>query len=832
MQQKPTTPAMGTICRQSTPVNRISKRQCAGGTTTIAVLSAIIIITAGLAGLTRQLYVRNLVKDTLASASAIQDHSADIQAAALQCRRYEKDYFLNIADPPDRNDYLVKWNSAWDSLSHHLELIESNWAHDTHLTVADFEKYKQDIENYKRVFLEITTGVESGEITSAAEANRVIAPFKGYARRIIVESDDISERAEQVIDEEYATLDDKLRQSIAATVFLMIAPAGLIIIGQLIFNRQMTVVQAELREQNNALVKQEAETRKLAMVASHTDSAVVICDANQRIEWVNQSFTRITEQPFDDVVNKKVDRAFAFTEDSQTKIKLVHEHLDSGKPMQIEVAGQAPSGRNYWLAADVQPVRDDTGQVVNYIAVQRDVTRQKIAEQKLRHAARTDQLTSLSNRREIHERIGLAIDRCKNESGRRFALLFLDFDRFKVINDSLGHDVGDMLLVEIANRLRSYITANAGAEPWSAARLGGDEFVLLMEGVWSEQEIMRHANTLLESLSESYQLAGNEIRSTASIGIVFGDEQYDHAEDIIRDADTAMYRAKASGKARVVPFDRDMLNAVQARQRLETDLHLATERNELALEYQPIISLETGEVKGFEALVRWDHPRLGRIMPEEFIYIAEESGLIHELGQWVIQHACEQIAAWHTEYPESDWTMGINMSLNQLNKPGIVKKVSEMIQSAGAKPQWIRLEISESSLMHDLAFTTELLNELKAAGIKVALDDFGMGQSTLCQLQSLPIDMIKIDKSVVNNMETNLVFPAVVQSIVTLTQNLNISLMAEGVETANQVAQLQALECGLAQGYLLAPPMPPEQCMKHVHQKCDATLQHMLKRSA
>jgi len=792
-----------------------------------AALSCCVIIVAGVAWLMVQIHLMHTVQSTLSQHINAHDIAKNIDIQVLLCRRYEKDVFLNLKDFETYASYLEKWLQAWDKMNGLLDQIDENLV-DSHV-VAEIDVMKGNADNYKRLFLEITDLIVSGKIRDASQANQAITPFKSYARQIILDAEHLGEKFSVLIEQQTARLKQELAGSLFLTTFLAVVPAGLIIVGQLWFSRQIETAHRHLEKQNQILADKEAEMRKLAMVAAHTDNAVIITDADYRIEWINNSFTRITELRFDDVVGKTPDEVFRDTFADLATVKLVQEHLGKGRAFQVEAVGQTPSGRKYWLAVDAQPIRDELDRVSNYVAVQRDITHQKCAEKLLREAARTDQLTLLPNRAEIHERISQAIDRWHRDREHRFALLFLDFDRFKTINDSLGHDVGDLLLIEIANRLRVCLRvdgADLDPDPQQcASRLGGDEFVVLLEGIESIDEAHEVARTLLDRLSQPYHLAGNEVHTSASIGITFSDQEYQRADEVIRDADTAMYRAKATGKAHVVSFDFRMCEAVQARQRLEMDLHYAQAKGELMLAYQPIISLESGRLMGFESLLRWEHHQLGQIPAAQFFPIAEETGLMIPIGVWVMHQACEQLSRWQRQFPSlPSLSMSINLSYNQLLLPTLTSDILEATLSAQVDPANVYLEIAESDIIRDMGTSLRVLDKLSTAGVKLVLDDFGAEHLSLHCLQELPLDMLKINRAFVSNAESNAAYAAIIQAIITLTHNLGIDLIAMGVETAEQVAQLQALECHFGQGHLFAKPMLAENCGQYLDRSVSGTV--------
>jgi len=441
---------------------------------------------------------------------------------------------------------------------------------------------------------------------------------------------------------------------------------------------------------------------------------------------------------------------------------------------------------------------------------------ERLVEQRtgeLRRAAMTDRLTGLPNRAEAIDTLRLAIDAHRHQR-EPFLALFLDCDRFKVINDSLGHEVGDLLLVDFADRveceLRDWATAHhVMPERCLAARFGGDEFVIVVRGCRCSEAETELAQRLLEVTRRPYQLRGHEVYATVSIGVTCSDFDYTSPEDVIRDADAAMYRAKASGADRAARFDRSMHATAMQRLRTEIDLRRAVERSQFAVYYQPIIDLEAGALTGFEALLRWNHPHRGVVQPAEFIHIAEETGVIMEVGSWVLREAVRQAADWRQRFPhDPPLKMSVNLSKRQMLEPGLTRYVAELLAEFELPPAALMLEVTESIVMEDPAVVTPILKDLRELGVTLAMDDFGTGHSSLSCLHRFPINVLKIDRSFIENMQHNLQYTAVVQAIITLAANLGMRVTAEGIETIEQLAQVQALECHCGQGFLFARPIP------------------------
>ncbi len=430
----------------------------------------------------------------------------------------------------------------------------------------------------------------------------------------------------------------------------------------------------------------------------------------------------------------------------------------------------------------------------------------------LGRAAHLDALTGLPNRCLLQWRMQHAIEHATADRSYTFALMFIDFDRFKLINDSLGHDVGDLLLMEIAARLKLNMRANdtisRDAPGSTVARLGGDEFVVLLDNVGTAAEAQLAADRVLATLEEPYRLNTHLVRSSASIGIVHSDGAYRSPVDMLRDADIAMYEAKARGKGCHVLFTPGMRDTVQSRLETETALRDALLNDEMFLVYQPIISLDDRSLQGVEALVRWRHPVLGDVSPESFIPIAEESRLILPLSDIVLRKATTQFVEWQRVDPARAPTyVSVNLSRVQLADPDLVERILRIVQETGINPGQLQLEVTESHLMHHQDLATTLLSALKDAGIRLAMDDFGSGYSSLSCLQEYPFDVLKMDRALTGNVNRGRGYSALLHAVVTLSENLGLEVVAEGIENLEQVALLQALGCPAGQGFFLCGPL-------------------------
>jgi len=467
-------------------------------------------------------------------------------------------------------------------------------------------------------------------------------------------------------------------------------------------------------------------------------------------------------------------------------------------------------GSTAWALWNVARVVDEESGEVRLISQAQDVTERKVSEQRLMHNAFHDALTGLPNRVLFTDHVKLAIARSKRRADHLFAVLFLDLDRFKVINDSLGHMVGDQLLVGIARRLETCLR-----ESDTVARVGGDEFTILLEDIVDEAEAVEIADRVQRELSAPFTLEGREVFTTASIGVAPSSTGYDNPEEIMRDADTAMYRAKSLGKARHEVFDKAMHAIAVNLLQMETDLRKALDRRELYMLYQPIVSLDDFRLCGFEALVRWQHPERGLISPMDFIPVAEDTGQIIPIGEFALHEACRQMRRWQRLFPsDTPLFISVNLSGKQFNQPNLIEMVRSTLTKTRLEPRSLKLEITESVVMENIETATEMLRELREIGVQLAIDDFGTGYSSLSYLHRFPIDTLKIDRSFVTRMVDNSENIEIVRTIVMLAQNLGMDVVAEGVETKDQLALLRKLGCENGQGYYFSRPSTPADAEK------------------
>ncbi len=443
--------------------------------------------------------------------------------------------------------------------------------------------------------------------------------------------------------------------------------------------------------------------------------------------------------------------------------------------------------------------------IINKQLQEKIVENQNIAK-KLLYDALHDGLTSLPNRNLFMKRVQNALDKSKCDLGYKFAILFIDLDRFKIVNDSLGHLIGDRLLIACARRLQKCL-----GNQDIVGRIGGDEFAILLEKINDLHDAIATADKIEAEFKKPFKLGAHMVTTTASIGIVLGSREYQQSSDLLRDADTAMYRAKEGGKARSEIFNEQMhIQAIQ-RLELENDFRQALKTNQFTLFYQPIIRLIDGKVEGFEALVRWHHPTKGLISPNDFIPIAEETGLIIPLGEWILNEACHQLSTWQNKFPNSpNININVNITVNQLKDPDFLATIDRILAQNKVPGSSIKLEITESMLMHDSEEMMNLLSQIKTRQIKLCIDDFGKGFSSLSYLPRFPIDILKIDRSFVSFMNCDENNFEVVRTIISLAHTLGIKVVSEGIEKITQLEQLQSLGSEFGQGFLFSRPLNPE----------------------
>ena len=548
----------------------------------------------------------------------------------------------------------------------------------------------------------------------------------------------------------------------------------------------------------------EASERRFHSAFTHASIGMALLSFEGRILQANPALRALVGRSGDELVQHCF-QGLVLAEDRaalELQLGLVDGHEFEGFAMELRCLHS--SGVAVWVAAHCSFFSEPGASSPCLILQVQDITARRKAEEDLHHIAFHDALTGLPNRRRFHEMLSQAVDGAVADPTQSFAVMFLDFDRFKLINDSLGHSAGDEFLVQVSLRIRESLRPQD-----IVARLGGDEFAVLVCQLEHERSAVHLADRLMDALRKPFLVADTELTTSASIGITFSALGYTSPEDVLRDADTAMYKAKGAGKARYALFDASLHTEVADRLRLEGDLRRAIDEGRLTVAYQPVCELASGRVSGFEALVRWQHPTDGALSPASFLPIAAEAGLMLRLTDFVMHCACRQLSEWHGLCPDyAGLTMNVNVAGHDIAHAAFVARVTRAIVESGLQPHHLCLELTEDILMSRLEGALPVLGELQRLGVGLAIDDFGTGYSSLSHLSTLPIDCLKIDRSFVSRLAAGTKEAAVVRSIVLLGSSLGKTVVAEGIETASQLEQLREMGCRYGQGFLLARPMP------------------------
>jgi diguanylate cyclase (GGDEF)-like protein/PAS domain S-box-containing protein len=545
----------------------------------------------------------------------------------------------------------------------------------------------------------------------------------------------------------------------------------------------------------------ESENKFRTLIES-TSEGLLQVDNEDGVLFVNSRLCEMVGYSADELMGANWIKLLVLDEE-KALINQANERRQRGISDRYEICLKAKCGESVWVTVSGAPILDSEGVVTGSLGVFSDITTRKRAEEQLLHDAFHDNLTGLANRALFMDHLRMTIERGKSRHSNPYAVLFLDFDRFKVINDSLGHAEGDLLLKQIARRLESATRTGD-----LVGRLGGDEFVVLLSEMLVEEDAVQVAERIQESLENPFDLTGNEVYISASIGIALSAAGHLRAEDMLRDADIAMYRAKAKGRARYQVFDQEMHQQATSHLQLETEMRQALELGEFALYYQPIINLETSRLAGFEALVRWNHPERGLMLPVEFIPAAEENNLILPLGRWILQESCRQLREWQKKNPAAeDLKVSVNLSSKQFLQSDLAEQVVLSLVAADLAPRCLKLEITESYLMDNSEKVTEIMERLRKIGVEISLDDFGTGYSSLSYLHRLPVDYLKIDRSFVSRITDSRENSEIVYTIIKLAQNLKMKVIAEGIETLEQLEHLKNLNCEYGQGFYFSKPV-------------------------
>jgi len=549
----------------------------------------------------------------------------------------------------------------------------------------------------------------------------------------------------------------------------------------------------------------ERERAHLDQLVQHAPEAIALVDVEDRVQRINEEFTRLFGYTPDEAAGRRINDLIAPTHLGEEALSFTHR-VTKGETISVETQRRRKDGTmvDVWLMGT--PVMGKTGQIAAY-GIYRDITERKAAEDQLLHLAIRDELTGLANRALFRDLVARSIGRGKRRDDYAYAVLVLDVDRFMVVNESLGHATGDQLLRAVARRLERCVRPGD-----TVARLGGDEFGIFLDDIRDVSDAIRVADRIQNELRQPFILGAQEVFASASVGIALSAGGYDRPEDFLRDADLAMYRAKEQGGARHEVYHTEMHQHAVAKMQLETDLRRALDRGEFLLHYQPIVSILSNRVYGFEALLRWQRPDNGLVLPAEFIPVAEETGLIVPLGRWVLWESCRQAAAWRQRGgPWADLSISVNLSVKQLVQPELVADVADALATTGLDPSALRLEITESVIVGNAEQMVQMLSRLHELNVQLYMDDFGTGYSSLSYLHRFQIDTLKIDRSFVSAMGARGENSEIVRTIVTLARNLGIDVIAEGVETPEQLAQLRALGCAHVQGFLFSAPVAEDE---------------------
>jgi diguanylate cyclase (GGDEF)-like protein/PAS domain S-box-containing protein len=574
--------------------------------------------------------------------------------------------------------------------------------------------------------------------------------------------------------------------------------------------------------------------RLLESVVVNANDSVLITEAEPisqpgpRIVYCNAAFTRTTGYSEADVIGK-TPRILQSERTDKAALAKLRAALLAWEPVEVELLNTTKDGREFWVELSIAPVANERGWFTHWISVQRDVSDRKAIEEatvrarlaeaanealgleiqerkrvenQLLYAAFHDDLTKLRNRPFFMERLGETLNRMEDNPGARCAVLFIDLDRFKMVNDSLGHRAGDLLLMEVARRLESCLRPTD-----ILARIGGDEFTVLIEGEKGTERAIDVARRIIEAMRQPMWIGHQEVFSSCTIGLVQAAESYRTPEELLRDADIAMYDAKRNDKGGVAIFAGSMHDSAVEALKLQTDLQNALARHEFFLEYQPICHAGSTDIVGIEALIRWRHPVRGLVLPMDFIGAAEQTGLIQDIGRWVIAEACNQVRTWRERFTGLQLRLSVNTSGRELDDPRFIPHLQQTLANCGLDARTIEIEVTEAIFLRDPEQMEQVLTAIRATGVRIALDDFGTGYSSLSYLDRYEIDTIKIDQSFVSSMLSRPRTMAIVQNIVSLAHALQLDIVAEGVEEDAQLGVLAAMGCTTVQGYYLGRPL-------------------------
>jgi len=557
-------------------------------------------------------------------------------------------------------------------------------------------------------------------------------------------------------------------------------------------------------EQERHVREQLEFFRKLSRAVDQGPVANIVTDAEGNIEFVNPGFTRLTGYTYSEAVGKNV-RILKSGGTPSEEYRRLWKAIKSGEEWWGEFLNRKKSGELFWVSVSISPITDVSGKITNFLSRQEDITERKQKLETILHMAYYDSLTGLPNRYFFQELLQNAMNQAQRH-GRMLAVLFLDLDRFKNINDSLGHPVGDQLLQATAQRLRDCCSREGDI----VARRGGDEFIVLLPELKDQQGLVKVAQRIIDAFNRSFTLPEHELSISTSIGISVFPQDGSDPETLIKKADTAMYCAKEEGRNRYHLFKQGMISQSRERETLESSLHKALDRGEFLLYYQPKINVKTGLISSIEALARWVHPEFGMVPPTQFIPMAEETGVIGPLGEWVLQTACRQNKAWQVAgFPPM--RIAVNFSPRQVQYLDMADMVERVLAETQLEPRWLEIEITENVMLRNEKAAVQTICRLSKLGVHISIDDFGTGYSTFSYLKKIPIDTLKIDQSFISDICSNLNDEAIATAVINMAQCLNLNVIAEGVETEEQRSMLESLNCSEMQGYLFSRPLPADE---------------------
>ncbi|MDC3425877.1 EAL domain-containing protein [Aquibacillus sp. 3ASR75-11] len=566
----------------------------------------------------------------------------------------------------------------------------------------------------------------------------------------------------------------------------------------------------QIQDFRTNLLKNEEQVRKqkefLQKVINHNPNAIYAMDSEGRHTLVNKAYADFFHVIPEEMVGKKEEEFNPIRIQTQTFLKENQQVINTLEELETEVSIFDPNGKQYWLDVVKVPIIGDEEEETQVLCVATDITERKEQEEKIRFHAYHDDLTNLPNRKMFFKRLEEELEDAK-EKQEILAVLFLDLDGFKQVNDTFGHNVGDRLLQVISERIGSCIR-----EKDTVFRLGGDEFTVILQNIEDKHVAAESAKSMMDMLTKPYEIEGNTFVMTTSIGIsIYPDNGLD-SSSLTKYADMAMYQGKQQGKNTYRFYTTDMESDITNNIRLKMELRNALEKNQFFIHYQPKVSLESEQIEGVEALLRWEHEELGLVSPNEFIPVIEETGMIHAIGEWILKTVCTQHKVWRDQgYPTLK--VAVNLSPIQLKDPDIIEKITDILQETNMEPEWLEFEITETSLIENKKEATKILKKLRKMGIRIAIDDFGTGYSSLHLLKRLPVDILKIDRAFIQDNDDH----AILESILEMAKKLQLTVVAEGVETKEQLDYLKDQYCQEAQGFFISHPLSKEKLESFVN---------------